>query len=315
MMKKNIDQLKKKHICVIGDLMLDVFSTGKIERQSPEAPVDILDIQSSEDRPGGALNVCMNLQSLGVSTEIIGIVGDDFTAFRLEYLCDQYKIKRSGLYRDKGRITTKKTRYFHLNKQVLRVDHEVRTDISKETQNDLLKEINRAIKISDIIILQDYNKGVLTYALITEIMHLAKKAKVPVFVDPKIDNIDAYKGATLIKPNRQEAEAQLGYKIKEIDTAKAASKVLLEKFKCQNILLTLGDQGMIFYNEEQLLHIPAKQLTVSDITGAGDTVISVMAALYSTGLPLESCIHYANQAAAETCKEQGVVPATLKMIS
>ncbi len=313
-MKKNIDQLKKKHICVIGDVMLDVFSSGKVERKSPEAPVDILDIQKSEDRPGGALNVCMNLQSLGVQTEIIGVLGDDFEAFRLEYLCDKHNIKRMGLYRKKGRVSTSKTRFFNGDKQLIRIDHELRTDISKETEDELLVEIRRAIKGSDIIILQDYNKGVLTERLISEIMYMAKKAKVPVFVDPKIDHMDSYNGATLIKPNRLEAEAQLGYELNELETAKAGAKILLERLKCKNILLTLGENGMILYNDEQLLHIPAKTLDVADITGAGDTVISVMAALYSTDLPIESCAQYANQAAAETCKEQGVIPATLKML-
>ncbi|MFA6617793.1 MAG: PfkB family carbohydrate kinase [Candidatus Neomarinimicrobiota bacterium] len=314
MMKKHIEQLKKKHICVIGDLMLDVFAKGRIDRRSPEAPVDILDIHNTEERPGGALNVCMNLQSLGVNTEIIGVVGDDFTAFSLEYLCDQHNIKREGLFRDRERITSKKTRFFNGGKQVLRVDQELRSDISKDMQNALLKEIHRAIKISDIIILQDYNKGVLTKSLITEIMHLAKKADVPVFVDPKVENIEAYKAATLIKPNRYEAEAQLNYEIKEIDMAKKAAKDLLEKLACDNVLLTLGNEGMILCNKDKLIHVHAKELSVSDITGAGDTVISVVAALYSTGLPLETCVHYANQAAGETCKEQGVVPATLKML-
>lgn len=314
MIKKHIEQLKKKHICVIGDLMLDVFSSGRIDRRSPEAPVDILDIQNTEERPGGALNVCMNLLSLGVSTEIIGVIGDDFPAFGLEYLCDQHKIKREGLFRDRERTTTKKTRFYNEGKQILRVDQELRSDISKDMQKVLLKEIDRAIKISDIIILQDYNKGVLTNSLITEIMGLAKKADIPVFVDPKINNLEAFKGATLIKPNRYEAEAQLNYKIKDIPTAKNAAKDLLEKLACQNIILTLGDEGMILYNKEKLIHVHAKELSVSDITGAGDTVISVVAALYSTGLPLETCVHYANQVAAETCKEKGVVPATLKML-
>lgn len=314
MIKKHLDQLKKKHITVIGDVMLDVFSSGRIERQSPEAPVSILDVQKSEDRLGGALNVCLNLHSLGVNTEIIGVVGDDFEAFRLEYLCDQNGIKRVGLYKQKDRITTSKTRYFNGTEPILRIDQELRTDISKNTQDLLLKEIQIALKMTDALILQDYNKGVLTRNMISEIMHLAKKYDIPVFVDPKFDNVDAYQGATLLKPNKSEAEAQLGYPLLDIEAAKIASKALLEKFKCKNILLTLGNKGMILRNNEQILHIPAKEIDTADITGAGDSVIAVLAALYSTELPIESCAHYANQAAGETCKKYGVVPVTIDML-
>lgn len=314
MIKKHLDQLKKKHITVIGDVILDVFSSGIIERQSPEAPINILDIQKSEDRLGGALNVCLNLHSLGVNTEIIGVIGDDFEAFRLEYLCDENDIQRTGLLKDKNRITTKKIRYFDENKPLLRIDHELRTDVSPEMETLLLKEIQRAIKKSDALILQDYNKGVLTLSLINEIMNLAKKENVPVFVDPKVNHFEAYKGAVLIKPNRAEAETQLGYPFADLEAAKIASKVLLERLKCEHILLTLGHLGMILKNNEELLYIPGKELEIVDITGAGDTVISVITALYSTGLPIESCAQYANQAASETCKLYGVVPVTTDML-
>ncbi len=178
----------------------------------------------------------------------------------------------------------------------------------------LLKEVKRIVKITDAIILQDYNKGVLSPKMITEILFIAKKHDIPVFVDPKVDNIELYKGALLLKPNRHEAEAQLAYKIDDLEKAKSASKILLERLKCDNILLTLGNAGMIFRNEKELLHIPAVPLDAADITGAGDTVISVLAALYSTGLPLESCVQYANQAAAGTCKIHGVVPVIPDML-
>jgi D-glycero-beta-D-manno-heptose-7-phosphate kinase len=314
MIKKHLDSLKNKHITVIGDVILDIFSTGMVERRSPEAPVDVLDIQTTNDRLGGALNVCLNLVSLGASTEIIGVLGDDFEAFRLEYLCDENGIKRNGLLREKGRITTCKTRFFNQETPLLRVDHELRAPINSEMEEALLKEVKRNMKITDALILQDYNKGVLTPKMITEILFIAKKHEVPVFVDPKVDNIELYKGALLIKPNRHEAEAQLACKIDDLEKAKTAGKRLWERLGCDNILLTLGHVGMILINEKELLHIPAIPLEAADITGAGDTVISVVAALYSTGLPLESCVQYANQAAAGTCKIHGVVPAIPEML-
>ena len=146
-------------------------------------------------------------------------------------------------------------------------------------------------------------------------MDMAAKEHVPVFVDPKIDYIESFKGAFLIKPNRHEAEALLGYKIPDLETAKTAAKVLHERLGSEHILLTLGHEGMILKNNEQLLHIPARALDETvDITGAGDTVISVLASLYATGLPIETCSQFANQAAAETCRQHGVVPATPEML-
>ncbi len=314
MIKKHLNSLANKNITVIGDVILDIFATGKVERQSPEAPVDVLDIHTMEDRLGGALNVCLNLVSLGASTEIIGVTGDDFEAFRLEYLCDKYNIKRTAMLREKGRVTTQKTRFFNKDIPLIRVDHELRTPISEDIQDVLIKEVRRSFKVADACILQDYNKGVLTPRLIVEIMELAKNEGIPVFVDPKVDNIELFKNALLLKPNRHEAETHLGYKIEDLETAKAASKILLDRLGVQNILLTLGEEGMILRNNEQLLHIPARELDAADITGAGDSVISVMTALYASGLDIENCAQFANQAAAETCKEHGVIPVVPEML-
>lgn len=314
MIKKHLQSLVNKNIIVIGDVMLDIFSKGRIDRKSPEAPVDILDLQEFDERPGGALNVCLNLVSLGASTEIFGVMGDDFEGFRLEYLCDTHNIKRTALFRDKGRVTTTKTRYFNGDTPLMRVDRELRTPIGIDMEDTLLKEIRRSIKVADACILQDYNKGLMTPRLISEIMDIAGKHHVPVFVDPKIDNIRHYKGALLLKPNRHEAEEQLGYEIKDLDSAKSACKVLYDRLGCQNLLITLGSEGMILKNDQQLLHVPAIPIETADITGAGDTVISVIAALYSTGMPIESCVQFANQAAAETCKLHGVVPAIADML-
>ena len=314
MIKKHLNSLTNKNIIVIGDVMLDVFSTGKVNRRSPEAPVDVLDLQSFNENPGGALNVCQNLVSLGASAEIFGVIGDDFEGFRLEYLCDKINIKRTGMLREKGLVTTTKTRYFNQDTPLLRVDRELRTPISMDMEDVFIKEIRSSIKIADACILQDYNKGMLTPRIITEVMAMAKKNHVPVFVDPKIENIELYKKATLIKPNRHEAEKQLGFEIKDMETAKKAAKVLQERLACENLLLTLGKEGMILKNDNQLLHVPAVSIETADITGAGDTVISVVAALYSTEIPIESCVQFANQAAAECCKRHGVVPVTTDML-
>lgn len=314
MIKKHLHSLVNKNIIVVGDVMLDVFSTGKVDRRSPEAPVDILDLQSFDECLGGALNVCLNLVSLGASVEIVGVIGDDFEGFRLEYLCDKKNIKRSAMLREKGRVTTTKTRYFNAETPILRVDRELRTPISMDMEDIFLKELRSPIKVADACILQDYNKGMLTPRLISEILDMADRHHVPVFVDPKIENFELYGKAFLVKPNRHEAEVQLGQDIKDLDSAKNACKTLHERLGCENCLLTLGDEGMILKNDNQMLHVPAMPIEAADITGAGDTVIAVLAALYSTGMPIESCVQFANQAAAETCKLHGVVPITPDML-
>ncbi|MBN2780975.1 MAG: bifunctional hydroxymethylpyrimidine kinase/phosphomethylpyrimidine kinase [Candidatus Marinimicrobia bacterium] len=310
----SIKQLNAKHITVIGDVMLDVFSRGSISRMSPEAPVPVLDINRIEDRPGGALNVCNNLVSLGLSTEIIGVVGDDFEAFRLEYLCEKHKIKRSGLLRDSRRVTTSKTRFFDKAKPFMRADHESREGIPDWLEEKLLKEVRRSLRNSDACIIQDYNKGVLTPRMISGILDMADTYRVPVFVDPKKDYIELYAGAFLIKPNRHEAEQIIGYTIKTPAEARKASADLFETLQCAHVVLTLGGDGLILRDRDTYLHVPAHKLDVADITGAGDTVIAVLAALYSTGLPLADCAEYANRAAAKTCALPGVVPVRPEML-
>jgi rfaE bifunctional protein kinase chain/domain len=308
------NKLGQQHICVIGDVMLDIFSHGGINRISPEAPVPILDIEKERSCLGGALNVCHNLVSLGADTEIIGVLGDDPAAFQLELLCEEKHIRRNGLLRDNRRITTCKTRFFDGDKAVLRVDKEQRDPLSSGLEKALVLEIARALERSHALILQDYNKGVLGPELIKGTIEKAKEAGIPVFVDPKFDHTDSYAGAFLIKPNRREAEALLSYKIDTTEKALKAAETLQKQLHCDNILLTLGADGMVLANAAGSEHIPGHPLKVTDITGAGDTVIAVVAALYCSGLTIGECVHFANRAAARVCEKQGVCPATPDMI-
>ena len=314
MIEKHLSMLHSKHICVIGDVILDVFRIGHVQRVSQEAPVPILDIEEDNDCLGGALNVCNNILSLGASCDIIAVIGDDYEAFRLEYLTEKHKIKKSGLIRDRQRVTTCKTRLINGDEQLLRSDREHRHPVSGVIEKKLLQQIENILNHSDICILQDYNKGVLTPTLIKESIRLAKEKNIPVFVDPKIENIDSYAGAFLMKPNRKEAETILKYTISTTEEAEKASGDLLKKMQCENILLTLGADGMILRNKKQCIHIPALPLEIADITGAGDTVIAVLTALYSTDLPLETCAEFANRAAAKVCEQSGIVPATPNML-
>lgn len=314
MIEKIIKSLSNKHICVIGDVILDVFHYGSINRMSPEAAVPVLDIEQSLEQPGGALNVCNNLRTLGVSTEIIGILGDDYQAFRLEYLCEKAGIKKNALLRDVGRITTCKTRYFEGKKPLLRSDREQRDALSDQMSAKLLPEIRRALQVSDACIIQDYNKGLLTPELIAEIMNISAEYGVPVFVDPKFDNVFQYKGAFVMKPNRAEAEAMIGRKIANPADAKTIAAGLRTKLACENLLITLGGDGMLLQTGQQAHYYPAHKLKTVDITGAGDTVIAVLTALCSAGMEPELATKYANIAAARVCGHPGVRAVSTDML-
>lgn len=306
--------LGNKHICVIGDVMLDIFNYGSVTRMSPEAPVPVLDVKQSLEQLGGALNVCNNLRTLGASTEIVGVLGDDYRAFRLEYLCEQAGIKKSGLLRDVNRITTAKIRYFDGQRPLLRSDHEERNPISESTASKLFPEIRRALQISDACIIQDYNKGLLTPDLIREIMDISSEYELPVFVDPKFDNVFSYQGAFVIKPNRREAEAMSGKTIASPADAQRIAPSLREQLQCENLLITLGGDGMLLQTTLQSHYFPGYKLKTVDITGAGDTVIAVLSALYSAGTDLLQAVRYANLAAARACEHPGVIGVNAEML-
>jgi len=315
MIENALHKLRNRHFCVIGDVILDIFSYGGVTRMSPEAPVPVLDVKKRNEVPGGALNVCNNLRSLDASVEIIGVLGDDYEAFRLEYLCEKAGIKKTGLLRDLRRVTTSKTRFFDGAKALLRSDMEQRDPLPPHLEDKMLQEVRRALKTSDACIVQDYNKGVLTPRLIPEILRLAADADVPVFVDPKFDHVFSYGGAFLIKPNRTETERMSAKRIAAYEDAEALSTELREKLRCENLLITLGHEGMLLQTPEARHYYPARKLQTADITGAGDTVIAVLAALYSAGLPLERAAEFANRAAAAVCALPGVVCVRPEMLA
>ncbi len=301
-------------ICVIGDVMLDVFAYGTVNRISPEAPVPVLDIETETFHPGGALNVCNNLIALGVNTGIISAYGDDFEGFRLEELCERAGIDNKGLIRDADRVTTCKTRFFDKDEALIRTDREQRVAVSPETEQKLESAMRRALPSADACILQDYNKGVLTPELIKATLSEAKKRNIPVFVDPKFENLEQYTGTFVIKPNLHEAEYILKRRIRGMEAAKNAAETLFSTLSPRHILLTMGADGMILKDAGRLLHIPARRIEKADITGAGDTVIATLAAYYCSGMDMEESAEKANLAAAEVCAHPGVSTVTVKTL-
>lgn len=308
--------IKKVRIAVIGDLMLDRYVFGKVNRFSPEDPkVKVLDFTTEDNRLGGAANVAHNIKSIGADVLLIGVLGDPSTNNDLfEGKCVAYGLDEralEGLIIEEGRTTTVKTRFIS-DAHLLRVDYEHKHPISVETESKILSVLQRNIDMNSIngIILEDYNKGVLTESLISKIIDIAKKHSIPIFVDPKLDNFFCYKDVTVFKPNRKEMQDALGYKtIDDEDINKVGFK-LLEELGAKNVLLTLSEKGMLLFEQgnPEPFAIPTMARKVADVSGAGDTVIATLAVAYASGATIREATMMANRAAGIVVEDLGIVP-------
>jgi D-glycero-beta-D-manno-heptose-7-phosphate kinase len=298
-----------KRIAVIGDLMLDRYFWGKVSRTSPEAPVPVVEIDEESTRLGGAANVANNIASLGGVPIMIGIVGKDTGADSLQTLIAEKGFPVTGIIIDSSRPTTIKTRVIAHGQHVVRIDQEEKIDITVDTQQKILAALENQIKSINGIILQDYNKGVLTKGLIQSVIRLAKEYKKPVTVDPKSNNFFEYQGVSVFKPNRKEAEEALGHRLNTLDDMKGAAYDLLKKLAAENILLTLGEMGMILLEQNgSLAHVETKARHVADVSGAGDTVIATLTMAMVAGASIRESAALANYAGGIVCGEVGIVP-------
>ena len=315
-MKKNdleryLDSFREKKIVVIGDLMLDHYLWGQVERISPEAPVPVVDVNRQEFRLGGAANVVNNITSLGATPLVIGLVGNDMFADTLADIFKQNGIETKHIIKDENRPTTVKSRIFASGQQVIRFDTEERHDIASEIEQKVIEKLDLAIKEADAVIIEDYNKGLLTPKVITHAINIANKKQIPITVDPKFKNFFAYENSTVFKPNFVELQKNLNIEIKsESDLHKAAGE-LFERIKPKYLVITLGEKGlMIFEKEKETIQIPTFAKEVFDVSGAGDTVISVLTLCLSIGLDIKTSAIIANHAAGAVCGKRGIHPAT-----
>lgn len=311
MTRKNLELLfqsfEKKHVAVIGDVMLDKYIFGKVERVSPEAPVPVIDVSSQSYRLGGAANVATNLRSLGATAMLFGVIGGDDDGALLASQLNKEFLSADFLVTEHTRPTTAKTRVIAQNHHIVRIDSETRNPISSPTERTLLALLSQHIHTLDAIIFEDYNKGVLTTSLIKKIIALAKKHGVPVTVDPKKDNFFEYKHTTVFKPNLKEISDALGRKFanNHVD-ATLACQMLQKKIKAKNIVLTRSEKGMTVFNGKAE-HIPSMALEVADVSGAGDTVIATLTLALASGLDVTTAAKIANLAAGVVCAEVGAV--------
>jgi D-beta-D-heptose 7-phosphate kinase/D-beta-D-heptose 1-phosphate adenosyltransferase len=285
-LKELVGRFGDRRVLVIGDLILDKFIWGKVERISPEAPVPVVWVEKESIMPGGASNVANNIASLGGKVEIVGVVGCDEYGRILKSGMKEKGIGVEGVFEDGTRPTVLKTRIIAHKQQLVRIDREMLKPVTLEVASKLLFYVKRKIadeKI-DILIIEDYGKGVVSPMFLKGVLSFAKKHKIPIAVDPKEDHFSFYKNATVITPNMEEAAKASGVKMKEEKDIEKAGKKLLEKLKCEMVLITLGERGMaLFKKERRPLFIPTIAQDVYDVSGAGDTVIAVFSLALASG--------------------------------
>ncbi len=306
-----------KKLMIIGDVMIDSYLWGNVDRVSPEAPVPIVALNKRESRLGGAANVALNIQNMGGVPVLCSVIGNDSKGSLFRELLDEQGLTGKGILGSDHRLTTVKFRVFGNNVQMLRVDEEVAHHLRKEESDRLLDNIQAQLADGDIeaIVFEDYDKGVITPGLIGLVMELAKLHDVPVVVDPKKKNFSSYKGVDLIKPNLKELREgmNLNGELADQEQIQKAVLALQNKLKVETVLATLSDKG-IYYSRRNAAgefesgSIPAYIRDVADVSGAGDTVISLAALCVAAGTPVELMARICNLAGGLVCEKVGVVP-------
>lgn len=320
-MKNLFDSFNKQKIMIVGDMMLDIYTNGKVERISPEAPVPIVSVTNSFSRLGGAANVAQNLKSLGAEPILCSIIGTDEKSNDLISLMLEQNMNISGIVKSDERITTSKVRIISSNTQMLRIDTEDTFDLTEKEHDSLITKINEIIDKENIngIILQDYNKGVLTEQLIKEVVALANERNIPVGVDPKKKNFLAYQNVTFFKPNLKELKEGIGISSKNdsIEEIIKAVDTLQSKLNCRYIMTTLSERGVLIkdYETNTYHHIPAHLRKIADVSGAGDTVLSVAMLCIVCKESAYNIAAISNLAGGLVCEELGAAPINKKRLS
>ena len=303
------NKFKNNKIAIIGDMMLDCYFWGDVKRISPEAPVPVVEVDNEFYRFGGAANVALNIIKLGSIPIPIGVVGNDNNALIFADLMTESGITNEGIIKDNERPTTIKTRVIANNQHVVRIDKESKKNISEKTENLILEYFKSNIKNIDGLILQDYNKGVLTNKLIQKIITIANENNKIITVDPKFNNFYEYKNVTVFKPNRKEAQDATGMTLNNNEEINKVGEHLLEKLNAKYILVTLGEGGSaLFQHGKESRKTPTKARKVRDVSGAGDTVIATMTAALVAGANINEAVYLANFAGGLVCEEVGIVP-------
>ncbi len=310
-LKDIIKSFEDKKVLVIGDVMVDAYVWGSVSRISPEAPVPIVTVLKKENRLGGAANVALNIRAMGATPVICSVTGDDMDGKTFSELLGEEELSSKGILKSRKRVTTVKTRVIGNHHHLLRVDEEMDGTISEEETTNLCKRVSEIISSGvDVIVFEDYDKGLITPALIQHTMKEAKKKRIPVVVDPKRKNFLNYKEAALFKPNLKELKEglKLDFDHHNMRELQKAVELLKKTLDVQTVLVTLSEMGMYVCSRNYNQLIPAHARDIADVSGAGDTVVSVAALCLAAGLSPEYIARISNLAGGLVCEKVGVVP-------
>ena len=298
-------EMARRQIVVVGDAMLDIYLAGEADRISPEAPVPVVTVHTRRYALGGAANVAANVAAIGAECLLVAVVGDDARGDSLRAELAQHRLPDRHLVVAPARPTTSKTRVTARGQQVVRIDEEVDDPIPARTEAQVLAELESALAEADALLIEDYNKGLLTPAVIARAMALGRRRGIPIVVDPKFRHFFAYRGATLFKPNRRELEQAMGATL-DLDHPDALP-ASLERLGVDNLLLTLGAEGMILVTKDgEIGRIPAMAREVFDVSGAGDTVTAWVGTALAAGASVREAAQVANYAAGVEVGKSGV---------
>ncbi len=316
-----LDRIQNIRILVVGDLILDRYIWGSVERISPEAPVPIVDSKRSDDRLGGAGNAARNLRTVGASVDICGFIGNDTEGEALLSLLERDGIGKEGVIVERGRPTSLKTRVIAQGQQMLRIDRESRAPHASSLREGFAAVVDAHIDQSQAVILSDYGKGCVSQTLMKKFKEARKQGRIglnvrPLMVDPHPASYDIYDEICVAKPNRKEAEAASGVIIDSIDSASFAAKTLLDRWKANMMVITLGEDGLIIQNkdEDKPLAIATVAREVFDVSGAGDTVTALFAAALAAGASPTIAGELANIGAGIVVSEVGTVAVDRKRL-
>lgn len=303
-------------ILVIGDLMLDEFATGTVRRISPEAPVPIVEITNRRYTPGGAANVAANVVALGSVVALAGVTGVDDAATSFHQLLASMKIDAAAILRDPSRPTSSKTRIIAAGQQIVRIDHESRAALAEPVEASLIDAAVTGLDRVAACVISDYGKGVVSARLVAAVVAEAARRRIPVLVDPKGHDYRKYAGVTLVTPNLKEAEQAAAHPIENDDDMILAAARIMEIARCPALLITQGASGMMLFRQDhQPMHSAALAHQVFDVTGAGDTVVAMLAVALACDVPMEDAMTLANVAAGIVVEKPGTATASLNEIA
>jgi rfaE bifunctional protein kinase chain/domain len=315
-MENLINEFEGKRVLIVGDVMIDAYIMGKVERISPEAPVPVVNIDQRDMRLGGAANVAINIIALKAIPILCSVIGKDDDGDALVTLMQNSKMPTAGIVQSKNRKTTTKTRIIGNKHQLLRMDQEMLSDINDSENDKLIKAFTAHIKKCDVVVLEDYNKGVLTEKNIPVLIDIAIKAGKPIAVDPKKKNFLAYKNVTLFKPNLKEIKEGLNsdLNLKKKENLVDLVLELNEKLNNTYTMVTLSEDGVMVTDHSDFNFIPAHLRNISDVSGAGDTVISVASLCLACKVEMGIVAELSNLAGGLVCEESGVVPINIEKL-